>query len=199
HSRLAAFAAGGAGKRCAQRVRLTHRQLGERRAAADQLVVMDDFRDARLGDAASRRDDVEEGPDVLGLVRPPEGDQQHGVYRADSSWTMSTRAFTLSTGVSWWMPCPRLKMWPGRRAAVRISPKLESSTAGSRLPCPATSCPSRSHVAPSSTRQSSPRTSPPASRISGSKLAVPTPKWITGVPGVRRSMTARLCGWTNSR
>src|SRR5262245_35135941 len=138
HSHVDGFAAAEAAKRCAQRLCLTLGQLGERRAAADQLVVMDDFRDARLGDAASRRDDVEEGPDVPGLVRPPEGDQQHGVYRADSSWTMSTRAFTLSTGVSWWMPCPRLKMWPGRRAAasrmrragVRAPPNRESRAWG---------------------------------------------------------------------
>src|SRR5215471_1328960 len=190
-----------------QRLSLPHGQLGERRAAADDLVVVRDLRDARGGDAASRRDDVEKGPDVLGLAWPSEGDQQHRVYRADSSWTMSTRAFTLSTGVSWWMPWPRLKTWPGRRAAasricraaVRISAGFESSTAGSRLPCTATSGPRRSQAAPSSTRQSRPMTSPPASRIKGNRVAVPTPKWMIGVPGASRSMTARLCGWTNSR
>jgi hypothetical protein len=36
------------------------------------------------------------------------------------SRTISTTAFTFSTGVSGRMPCPRLKIWPGR-APVRLS------------------------------------------------------------------------------
>ena len=55
------------------------------------------------------------------------------------------------------------------------------------------------HAGAISTRQSSPMTSPPASRMRGSRVAVPVPKWITGTPAGRRRMAARLCGKTNSR
>src|SRR5262249_12443732 len=54
-------------------------------------------------------------------------------------WTISTRARTWSTGVWGRMPCPRLKMWPGRprawsrilRAWLSISAIGASRTAGS--------------------------------------------------------------------
>ena len=38
-------------------------------------------------------------------------------FLAECSWTMSTRARALSTGVCGRTPWPRLKMWPGRPAA----------------------------------------------------------------------------------
>src|SRR5207344_2551957 len=98
-------------------VGLTARQLGQRRAAADQLVVVRHLREALRRYAPSRRDDLEEGIDVLGSLGPSERDQQHRVdaaHRADSSCTMSTRAMTWSTGVCLWTPWPRLKTWPGR-------------------------------------------------------------------------------------
>src|SRR5216684_3113568 len=170
----------------AKRLGLTQRQLGQGRSPADHLVVMGDGVETLGRDAATGRDDLEKRPDVLRLLRPAERQEEHRVddHRADSSWTMSTSAFTFSTGVSWWTPCPRLKMWPGRPwapsrmpcVARRMAPALDRSTAGSRLPCTAMSWPSRSQVGPSSTRQSSPRTSPPASLIKGRRPAVPTPK-----------------------
>src|SRR5216684_3242526 len=165
---------------------LAQRQLGQGRSPADHLVVMGDGVETLGRHATAGRDDLEKGPHVLRLLRPAERQEEHRVdaHRADSSWTMSTSAFTFSTGVSWWTPCPRLKMWPGRSwapsrmpcVARRMAPTLDRSTAGSRLPCTAMSWPSRSQVGPSSTRQSSPRTSPPASLIKGRRPAVPTPK-----------------------
>ncbi len=82
---------------------LPERQLVEGRAAADQLVVVRHVLDPLRWNAAAGRHDLEEWPDVLGLLGPAEGDQKHNVdvaHRADSSWTMATSAFTLSTGVS---------------------------------------------------------------------------------------------------
>jgi hypothetical protein len=41
--------------------------------------------------------------------------------------------------------------------------------------------------------------SPPASRISGNKLPVIVPKWITGVPRRSARITLRECGSTYRR
>src|SRR5437762_9648269 len=86
---------------------------------------------------AAASDVGEERPDLGGRRRPAEGDQQDGVDRAracptegrahreESSWTISTSAFTCSTGVDGSTPWPRLKMWPGR--PDRKSTRLNSS------------------------------------------------------------------------
>src|SRR5262245_1788327 len=211
------------GQRLAQPGGLEAGQLPEGRTASDRLVVMRHLLDALGWYPSSLRDDLEERPDVFGFLRTAEGDQEHGIdvahgvtgveeprscwpmgrrighQRADSSCTMSTSAMTWSTGVSLWMPCPRLKMCPGRPATAsrisftprRISTGLASRTAGSRFPWTATSYPSRSHAAPISTRQSSPITSPPAAFIRRRSPGVAVPKWMTGTPGVRRSITLR--------
>src|SRR5215470_11410634 len=104
-------------------------------------------------DRASARYVVEERPDLGGRRWTAERDQQHridasglagrGRHRVEMSWTMSTRAFTCSTGVDSRTPWPRLKMWPGRPAArCRIARTDgsnvfggDSSATGSRLPC----------------------------------------------------------------
>src|SRR5271163_4184121 len=77
--------------------------------------------------------------DALGRAM---GEQEYRLFHGRNSRTISTTAFTFSTGVSGRMPCPRLKIWPGRPAARRkmsvardfiSSTSLKSST-GSRLP-----------------------------------------------------------------
>src|SRR5687767_12488267 len=103
-------------ERLAERGRLTLRELVQRRAAPRHLlVVMRDFFEPFRRNAPTARDDLQEGTDLLGRRRPAEGDQEHRVdgaahRRADNSWTMSTSAFTCSTGVDGKIPWPRLKM-----------------------------------------------------------------------------------------
>ena len=137
------------------------RQLVERRAAADQLVVVRDLLEALGRDAAARACTISRNGRMSSRASPVRrrrsaGRRRRRVIATDSSWTMSTSARTWSTGVSGRMPWPRLKMWPGpaaRRASrIALRPRggsrrrAASSTAGSRLPCTATSWPSRAHV-----------------------------------------------------
>ena len=114
---------------------------------------------------------------------------------------------TCSTGVSLWMPWPRLKTWPGparRRVEDLAGPRggsrarSASSTAGSRLPCTATSWPSRAHVGPELHAPVEP--DHVAARLLHRAAAappVPVPKWMTGTPGAQRADHARaMCGST---
>ncbi len=81
-------------------------------------------------------------------------------------------------------------MCPGRPPARRSTSSAPasirsigpSSSVGSRLPWMARSCPMSVQASSSGIRQSAPTTSPPASAISGSRVAVPVPKWIVGTP-----------------
>ena len=70
------------GQRLAQSGGLEAGQLAEGRAASDRLVVMRDLFDALRRDPAALRHDLEERPDVFGLLRPAERDQQHRVDAA---------------------------------------------------------------------------------------------------------------------
>ena len=134
-----------------------------------------------------------------GAVGPAEGDQQHRRRPRRSSRDRTARARCRpARGVL----DRRLRQdavaevedvaGPAGRAAedrpsraARISPGGARSTAGSRLPCTATSWPEPPPTPASrSTRQSRPITSPPAARIEGRSAAVPVPKWMTGAPGV---------------
>src|ERR1044072_614407 len=102
-------------------------------------------------DVATVQDILEEGPCVVHAFGPAEGDDQQGIvsvaHLALISWTMSTSAITLSTGVSGRMPCPRLKMWPGRPpawsrmclACARSVSWFANSETGSRFPITPTS------------------------------------------------------------
>src|SRR6516162_8489257 len=77
------------------------------------------------------------------FLRLPEA----GAREPDGAYSSTKRArfFTLSTGVSGRMPCPRLKMRPGRPAARRrissardfSSFQSAKSNTGSRFPCTA--------------------------------------------------------------
>src|SRR5688572_13976451 len=83
------------------RARLTERERVQRRAAADALVLFHDELEPLGRHAAPARDVVEERPHLAGRGRPAERDQHDGVVghrRSLSSWTISTRAFTCSTG-----------------------------------------------------------------------------------------------------
>src|SRR3954447_25043186 len=65
-------------------------------------------------DAPARR-----GPRLHGrraVVTATRAGPPGSIHRPRAEWacTMSTRAMTWSTGVWGRMPCPRLKMWPGR-------------------------------------------------------------------------------------
>ena len=188
-------------ERASERVGLAARQLVQRRAPADQLVVVRHLFEALRRNAPSRRDDLEERADVLGSLGSSERDQQDRVdagHREDSSWTMSTRAMTWSTGVSLWTPWPRLKTWPGRPAtasriclaARRISPCSTGEWRGRGSPAP----PRRGPGAPTWAR--SPRASRGRSRrprplsSDGKSVAVPVPKWMTGTPGTSSSNRA---------
>src|SRR5207237_6022992 len=130
------------------------RQRVERRAPARHGLVMPcHLLEPLARNVAPARDVVEERPDLRRSRRPAEGDQQHRVeptcsaegraHRAESAWTMSTSAFTCSTGVDSSTPWPRLKMWPGRPAARRKMLRTagsnvaggDSRATGSRLPC----------------------------------------------------------------
>ena len=68
-----------AASRCAQPFRLRQRQLGHRRAAADDLVVMRDFLDTSLGDPPAAQHIRQERANVWLSLRTAEGDHQHGV------------------------------------------------------------------------------------------------------------------------
>src|SRR5271166_327194 len=101
-----------------------------------------------------------------------------------NSCTKSARFLTLSTGVSGKMPCPRLKMWPGRLSASRrmcsarcfTSFHEANSVTGSRFPCTACLCPTVCQPSSSGTRQSNPITSAPVSDIEGSSVVLSVPK-----------------------
>ena len=58
---------------------LRHGQLGDRRDAAERLVVMRDLLDAAGRDAAAAQDVLEEGTDVGRRLRTAEGNHQHGI------------------------------------------------------------------------------------------------------------------------
>ena len=84
-------------ERARERGGLAARQLVQRRAPADQLVVLRHLLEAVRRNAPARRHDLEERADVLGSLGSSERDQQDRVdarHREDSSWTMSTRAMT---------------------------------------------------------------------------------------------------------
>ena len=66
-------------QRCFQRRRLLHRQLGQRRHAAEPLVVMRDLVDPLRTDATSAQDVLEKRPHVVGSLGTAECDKQHGV------------------------------------------------------------------------------------------------------------------------
>src|SRR5439155_8673801 len=149
----------GTGEGILKAARLRGGQLVERRAAARHLLVVmrDRFEPWRRG-AAAACDDLEKRPDLVRRRRTAEREQQHRVEgahrRADISCTISTSAFTCSTGVCGSTPWPRLKMWPGRPPARprmsftrrRMCAGFVSNTAGSRLPCTATSWPTIAHA-----------------------------------------------------
>ena len=61
--------------------RLRTRQLGERRDAAEMLIVMRHLFDTFGRNPSSTQHICEEGPDVIGTVRAAKGDEQHGVER----------------------------------------------------------------------------------------------------------------------
>src|SRR6185436_4580158 len=70
------------GERARERDGLRPRQLVEWRSATrHRLVVMRDGIEARGRDAATARDELEEGPDLVGTRRAAEGDEQHRVVR----------------------------------------------------------------------------------------------------------------------
>lgn len=72
----------------------------------------------------------------------PRNSFRESAYDALSSWTSSTTAMACSTDVCCRIPCPRLKMCPGRppasrrtrRTSVSRCLRLPSSAQGSRLP-----------------------------------------------------------------
>src|SRR5881628_1403133 len=64
--------------------------------------------------------------DILRPDRRPVGQEQYGRVHGRNSRTISTTAFTFSTGVSGRIPCPRLKICPGR-APVRFSRSVTCS------------------------------------------------------------------------
>ena len=69
----------GARQPLAQALGLAHRQLGDRRDAAEELVVMRDFFDPLGRDAAAAQHVLEKRPDVGRPLRAAERDHQHGV------------------------------------------------------------------------------------------------------------------------
>ena len=112
-------------ERPTQSLGLPQGQLVERRAAPDQLVVVRDLLEALGGMRRPAATISRNGRMSSGVSGPPKAiSRTESTIRrlhlaADSSCTMSTSALTFSTGVSWWTPWPRLKMWPGRpRGAV---------------------------------------------------------------------------------
>ena len=66
-------------RRLRERLRLPEGQLVQRRAAADQLVVVHHLLEALGRDAPAAHDVVEERADLLRAGRAAEGDQQDGV------------------------------------------------------------------------------------------------------------------------
>ena len=79
-----------AGQRLLEPSGLRERQLGERRATTRHLlVVVGDLVQPPGGNVPPARDDLQEGPDLVGRRRSAEGDQQHRVdaphRRSDSS------------------------------------------------------------------------------------------------------------------
>ena len=116
---------------------LLQRERVERRKASEHVVVRCHLVDPRLGarpltdNRAHKTGRFASRARIIALAaarcRAPESDQQHAVdgrLRHDgscalNSWTASTRARTLSTGVVGRMPCPRLKTCPARPAAWR--------------------------------------------------------------------------------
>src|SRR5271165_5435903 len=139
------------------------------------------------------RNVLQERGDVLYPLRAAVRDQENYRLAHDflvlvgdvlNSCTKSARFFTLSTGVSGKMPCPRLKMWPGRLSASRrmcsarcfTSFHEANSVTGSRFPCTACLCPTVRQPSSSGTRQSNPITSAPVSDIEGSSVVLSVPK-----------------------
>src|SRR5262249_33919364 len=63
----------------AQSLRLAQRQAGQRRHAAEELVVVSDFLDAFRGDAPSAQHVRQKGSDVIWPGGPAECDDEHGL------------------------------------------------------------------------------------------------------------------------
>ena len=174
--------------------------LQRRAAARHLLVVVRDLLEPLGRDAPAARDDLEERPDLVRARRAAEGDEQDGVDRAHRA---------LGQLVHHVDQRPHVVDGRLRVDAVAEVEDVAGAAAGAvedrlhaladrrgrreqRRPgrdCPARRRRGRRRAQPRSrsTRQSRPITSPPASRMSGSSVAVPVPKWITGVPGVQRA------------
>src|SRR6516225_6125370 len=147
-----------------------------------------------LGHRPSTGDVLQKFRNVLHVLGAAMGDEQHrcpahcvlvaGAAVEENSCTNCARFLTLSTGVCGRMPCPRLKMCPGRPSARRrmCSARCFSSfheaksSTGSRFPCTARLCPTVLQPSSSGTRQSSPITSAPVSAIEGSSAVLSVPK-----------------------
>ena len=196
-------------ERASERVGLAARQIVQRRASADQLVVVRHLLEPFRRNAPSRRDDLEERANVLGSLGSSERDQQDRVdagHRDDSSWTMSTRAMTWSTGVSLWTPWPRLKTWPGRPPPRRGSVWPRGGSPRARQENGGVEVALHRHVVAQVLPRGADLHAPveanhvaPASFIRGKSVAVPVPKWMTGTPGTSPRIARCEYGSTCSR
>ena len=166
-------------ERASERVGLAARQLVERRAPADQLVVVRHLLEALRRNAPARRDDLEERADVLGSLGSSERDQQHRVdaghrdgqlvHDVDERDDVVHRRLLVDAVAEIedvaGPPGHRVEDLPAPRGGSR--PCSTGARRGRGCPAP----PRRGRGAPTSgpisTRQSRPITSPPASFISG--------------------------------
>jgi hypothetical protein len=100
--------------------RLGLRPLAQGRVTADlREAVRHLFENLRRNRAAAA-DEVELLRHILDALGRAMAQQEYRLLHGRKSRTISTTAFTFSTGVSGRMPWPRLKIWPGR-APVRLS------------------------------------------------------------------------------
>src|SRR6266851_2785029 len=185
-----------------QQTTLRHRPLRQRRSLHTRSLPQPNlcisvlqFLHNLLGQRPSPRHLAQILRHLTQHIRRPMREQQHSAlphlqtsslsaHGRLSSFTHSTTRITLCTGVPGTMPCPTLKMCPGRPAAASSTARTRSfntssganSEIGSRFPCTAQPAPTAFQPTSSGTLQSSPITSAPVSLIAGSREAVSTPK-----------------------
>jgi hypothetical protein len=103
-----------------ERFGLRLRPLAQGRRAADlRVAVVHFFEDLRRNRPAAAHE-FEILWNILNALRRTVGKQENSLLYGRNSRTISTTAFTFSTGVSGRIPWPKLKIWPGR-VPVRLS------------------------------------------------------------------------------
>src|SRR5262245_45984234 len=159
------------------------------------------------------RDALQERTDLFGSGRTTKGDQQHRVvgqshrltspgaklmYRFDHGDDILDRSFRQNsmTQVEY---MSRFATGASENFGDTSTDVLGEarSAAGSRFPWMPTSCPKSSQAVSRFTLQSTPITSPPAARRDLRNPPVPVLKWMTGTPGVKPAIVARVWGRAN--